>query len=77
MSPLDHLGISTGHLAVWVIVLMLPSILAFALICTNEERNAVIRIIMLIVLIAFPIIAPLAVLLRYLLWRPRRGKKRG
>ncbi len=76
MSPLDNLGISTRHLAVWVIVLMLPSILAFALVCT-KERNAAIRIIMLIVLIAFPIIAPLAVFLGYLLWRPRRGKKRG
>ncbi len=76
MSPLDNLGISTGHLALWVIVLMMPSILAFALVCT-KEKDAVIRIIMLIVLIAFPILAPLAVFLGYLLWRPSRRKKRG
>lgn len=75
MSPLENIGMTPLHTALWALAMLGLSLLAFALVWRREADRAA-RIIWLILLILFPIICPLAVFLYYLLLRPLRRKKR-
>ena len=62
--------------AIWAIAIISLSLLAFALVL-RREKEKVARIICLLLLVAFPILAPLAVFLYYLLLQPLRRIQRG
>lgn len=70
---LNDLGPSIQHMVIWTMGMLTPSVLAFALIC-RKEREGVVRILALILLLAFPIVAPLLVVLYYYLSQ-LRGRK--
>ncbi len=71
--PLNDLGPSTQHIVLWTMGMYLPSIFALVLTCC-KERDGFSRILTLILLLVFPIIAPLAMFLYYCLSQ-LRGRK--
>ncbi len=71
--PFDDIGMSSQHMALWIVGMYLPSIMALVLIC-RKERDGLSRTVALILLLVFPVIAPLAVLLYYTLSQ-LRGRK--
>ncbi len=74
MSPLDNLGISPLPIGIWFIIWIIPSALAFGLVCRKEDYGAI-RLAWLILFIIFPIITPLVAVLHYLVFKPSEKKK--
>lgn len=62
--PLDDLGPTIQYMVLWSLGMYLPSVFAFVLVC-RKERGGVSRNLALILLLIFPVVAPLAVFLHY------------